>query len=141
MADNHGVEGAATSPNWPRVTACLGLIAVFVFGLWMTMVGLLTSSGVYENLEAVERTAGGRIAVVSLLGAVAAIVALGGLVLRSRYWATLGGCGVVATGAAALVVGELWVADDDQQVIASMTVILVGVATIIAGRLMRESAS
>jgi hypothetical protein len=107
----------------------------------MTLVGLATSSGVYENLEPVEQSAGGRIAVTSLLGAVAASVALGGLVLGSRYWATLGGCGVIATGAASLVVGELWVADEHQKVVASLTVVLVGLVTIIVGRLMRQSAS
>ena len=130
------MEETILRPNWPRAAACLGLIAVVPFGLWMTLVGLATSSGLYENLEPVEQRAGGRIAVVSLFGTVAAIVALGGLALGSRRWATLGGCGVVAAGFSALVVGDLWVADDLQQVVASMAVSLVGVLTIIAGRRM-----
>jgi hypothetical protein len=85
------VEETIIRPNWLRAAACLGLIAVVPFGLWMTLVGLATSSGLYEKLEPVEQAAGGRIAVVSLFGAVAAIFALGGLALGSRWWATLGG--------------------------------------------------
>ena len=126
------MEETIIRPNWPRAAAFLGLIAVVPFGLWMTLVGLATSSGLYENLEPVEQAAGGRIAVVSLFGAVAAIFALGGLALGSRRWATLGGSGVLAAGVAALVVGDLWGADDLQQVVASIAVSLVGVVTIIA---------
>ena len=125
-------------PNWPRAAACLGLIAVVLFGLWMTLVGLATSSGLYENLDPVEQAAGGRLAIVSLFGAVAAIFALGGLALGSRWWATLGGSGVVAAGVAALLVGDLWVAGDLQLVLASMAVSLIGVVTIIAGRRMEQ---
>src|SRR5829696_8529742 len=71
------VEETIIRPNWLRAAACLGLIAVVPFGLWMTLVGLATSSGLYENLEPVEQAAGGRLVVVSLFGAVAAIFALG----------------------------------------------------------------
>jgi hypothetical protein len=67
------VEETIIRPNWLRAAACLGLIAVVPFGLWMTLIGLATSSGLYEKLEPVEQAAGGRIAVVSLFGAVAAI--------------------------------------------------------------------
>jgi hypothetical protein len=49
-----------------------------------------------------------------------------------------GGSGVVAAGVAALVAADLWVADDLQQVVASMAVSLVGVVTIIAGRRMGQ---
>src|SRR5829696_10267713 len=67
------VEETIIRPNWLRAAACLGLIAVVPFGLWMTLVGLATSSGLYENLEPVEQAAGGRLAAVGLVGAVAAI--------------------------------------------------------------------
>jgi hypothetical protein len=130
---------AIIRPKWLRAVACLGLIALVPFGLWITLVGGATSSGLYENLEPGEQAAGGRIAVVSLFGAAAAIFALGGLALGSRWWATLGGSGVVAAGVAAFVAGDLWVADELQQVGASMAVSLVGVVTIIAGRPMGQA--
>src|SRR5829696_5219574 len=39
------MEETVIRPNWPRAAACLGLIAVVPFGLWMTLVALATSTG------------------------------------------------------------------------------------------------
>jgi len=112
----------------------LGLVAVVVFGLWMAAVGFLTSAGVYENLEPAEQSAGGRVSLLGLVGAAAAVVALAGLAFRSHRWSTLGGYGVVGAGVAALLVGDLWFAEEGQVFVAAIAVSLVGTLAIFAAR-------
>jgi hypothetical protein len=121
---------ARVATDWTLTAASLGLLIVVPLGVWMALVGSLTSSGVYENLDPGERAAGDGLAVVGLFGALAAVIALGGLFSGSRRWATLGGCGVVAAGVAA----ALGVAHDGQQALASVGVILIGSLAIVAAR-------
>jgi len=110
-------------------------LIVVPLGVWTALVGSLTSSGVYENLDPSERAAGDGLAVVGLFGALAAVIALGGLFSGSRRWATLGGWGVVAAGVtAALGIGDLWLAHNGQQALASVGVILIGSLAIVAAR-------
>jgi hypothetical protein len=136
-ADTRGMEKAAARPNWPlSVAACLGLVAVVGFGLWMAAVGFLTSEGVYENLEPAERSAGGRVSLLGLVGAAAAVVALAGLAFRSHRWSTLGGYGVVGAGVAALLVGDLWFVEEGQVFVSAIAVSLVGTLAIFAARRM-----
>jgi hypothetical protein len=128
------MEKNVGEPNWLLVVTYVGLIAVVPFGVWMSLVAAATSSGLYENLDPVERAAGGRLVFACLLGVASALVALGGLTFRSRRWATIGGCGVVAAGLAALALGDLWVADGQEQLAVSLAAIFVGVLTVAVGR-------
>jgi hypothetical protein len=62
------MEPRIVKPDWFLVTTYVGLIAVALLSVWITLISLATASGIYENLEPTERHAGTPLAIISLFG-------------------------------------------------------------------------